>query len=77
MMPFVFFSVIEVGGHKRREKTGQIFAEYFSMERLIAFGCFQKYGKTPQIIHFNRVWNHYKPSILGGKIPLFLVQHPF
>jgi len=33
MMPLVFFSVIEVGGHKRREKTGQIFAEDFSMER--------------------------------------------
>ncbi len=28
------------------------------------YGCFQKYGKTPQIIHFNRVF-HYKPSILG------------
>ena len=27
-------------------------------------GCFQKYEKTPQIIHFNRVF-HYKPSILG------------
>ena len=25
---------------------------------------------TPQIVHFNRVWNHYKPSILG--VPLFL-----
>ena len=22
-------------------------------------------GFYPQIIHFNRVWNHYKPSILG------------
>ena len=22
-------------------------------------------GKPTQIIHFNRVWNHYKPSILG------------
>ena len=20
---------------------------------------------TPQIMNFNRVWNHYKPSILG------------
>ena len=27
--------------------------------------------ETPQIIHFNRVWNHYKSSILGV-LPLFL-----
>ena len=27
----------------------------------------QKYGKTPQIIHFNKVF-HYKPSILGTPI---------
>ena len=32
-------------------------------------GRFQKY-RYPQIIHFNRVWNHYKPSILG--VPVFL-----
>ena len=29
-----------------------------------SYGCFQKYGKTPQTIHFDRVF-HYKPSILG------------
>ena len=29
-----------------------------------AFGCFQKWGISPQIIHFNRVF-HYKLSILG------------
>ena len=29
----------------------------------------------PQIIHFNRVWNHCKPSILGV-FTLSLVQHP-
>ena len=28
------------------------------------YGCFQKYGKTPEIIHFKRGF-HYKPSILG------------
>ncbi len=33
-------------------------------------GCFQKYW-YPQIINFNRVWNHYKPSILGGFPPIF------
>ncbi len=33
----------------------------------------QKYGKTPQIIHFNRVF-HYKPSILG--YPYFW-KHPY
>ena len=26
-------------------------------------------GGPPQVMHFNRVWNHYKPSILV--IPLF------
>ncbi len=31
----------------------------------IYIGCFQKIWENPQIIHFNRVWNHYKPSILG------------
>ena len=38
----------------------------------IIFGCFQKYGKTPQIIPFNRV-SHYQPSILG--YPYFW-KHP-
>ena len=33
-------------------------------------------GVSPQIIHFNRVWNHYKPIHFGGKIPLFLGKHP-
>ena len=33
----------------------------------------QKYGKTPQIIHFNRIF-HYKPSILG--YPYFW-KHPY
>ena len=32
---------------------------------------FPQIGCLPQIIHFNRVWNHYKPSILGEH-PLFL-----
>ena len=32
-------------------------------------------GKTPQIIHFNRVFHYNKPSILGV-FPVFLVQHP-
>ena len=36
-------------------------------------GCVQKYGKTPQIIHFNRVF-HYKPFILG--YPYFW-KHPY
>ena len=31
----------------------------------------KKMGKTPNHPIFNRVWNHYKPSILGG-FPLFL-----
>ncbi len=36
--------------------------------------------KTPQLIPFvHRVWfsMKYSPSILGGQIPLFLVQHPY
>ena len=37
---------------------------------LTMYGCFQKYGKTTQIINFNRVF-HYKPCILGF-FPLFL-----
>ncbi len=37
------------------------------------YGCFQKYGKTHQIIQFNRVF-HYKPSILG--YPYFW-KHPY
>ena len=39
------------------------------------YGCFQKQGWAPQIIHFNKVFN-YKPSILVV-LPLFLVQHPY
>ena len=34
-------------------------------------------GFTPQIIHFNRVFHYFHPSILGGTVPLFLVQHPY
>ncbi len=34
--------------------------------------CFQKLW-YPQIIHFNRVWNHYKPSILGYH---YIWKHP-
>ena len=30
---------------------------------------------TPQIIHFNRVWNHYKPSHFGGFTPIFGNTH--
>ena len=37
------------------------------------FGCFQEYGKNPQIIHFNRVFP-YKPSILGYH---YFWKHPF
>ena len=33
-------------------------------------GVSKNNGKTPQIIHFNRVF-HYKPSILGGVTPIF------
>ena len=29
---------------------------------------FPKIRENPQIIHFDRVWNHYKPSILGPPI---------
>ena len=39
------------------------------------YGCFQNEW-YPQFIHFNRVWNHYKPSILGV-LPLFLEGHPY
>ena len=38
--------------------------------------CFQKYW-YPQIIHFNRSFPLFSPTIFGGKIPLFLVQHPY
>ena len=31
-------------------------------------------GKPPQIINFNRVWNHYKPSILGYH---YFWKHPY
>ncbi len=34
----------------------------------LIYGCFQKWGWAPQIIHFNRVF-HHKPSIW---VPLFL-----
>ena len=37
-------------------------------------GVSKNRGVSPQIIHFNRVFN-YKPSMLGV-FPLFLVQHP-
>ena len=38
------------------------------------YRCFQNRGGfTPQIIHFNRVWNHYKSSILGAH-PYFWVD---
>ena len=40
-------------------------------------GVSKNRGKTPQIIPFvHRVFHYKPPSILGGKIPLFLVQHP-
>ncbi len=32
---------------------------------------FPKIWENSQIIHFNRVWNHYKPSIFGGFPPIF------
>ncbi len=35
--------------------------------------CFPKIG-VPQIIHFNRVLNHYQPSILGY---LYFWKHPY
>ncbi len=38
-------------------------------------GVFPKIWEYPQIIHFNRVWNHYKPSILGT--PIFGNTHLF
>ena len=41
----------------------------------IWLGVSKKNGKPPQIIHFNRVWNHYKPSILGGFLPIFGNTH--
>ena len=44
------------------------------MESRWGYGCFRKWG-YPQIIHFNRVF-HYKPSILGYCIPIFL-KHPY
>ena len=39
-------------------------------------GVSKNRGGPPQIIHFNKVF-HYKPSILGGKHPLFLGWHPY
>ena len=42
--------------------------------RFSPYGCFQKYGKNPQIIHFNRVFD-YKPSILRAH-PYFW-KHPY
>ena len=37
------------------------------------YGCFQKQGWAPQIIHFNRVF-HYKPSIL---VHPYFWKHPY
>ena len=43
-------------------------------------GCFQKYGKTPQIIHFNRVWNLFHHPFWGfspylwGDIHVLLIK---
>ena len=36
-------------------------------------------GKTPQIIHFNRVWNHYfhHPFFWGVSPPIFGFFHPY
>ena len=54
---------------KAEKKTGRVEKRFpglkksFEVEKkLFPLGCgsFQEYGKTPQIIHFNRVWNHYK-----------------
>ena len=39
------------------------------------FGCFQKYGKTPQIIHLNRVF-HYFHHPFWGFSPYFW-KHPY
>ena len=42
---------------------------------IFRYGCFQKYGKTPQIIHFNRVF-HYVHHPFWGKNPYFW-KHPY
>ena len=34
------------------------------------YGCFQKLGVTPQIIHFNMVFHFLSPSIFGGPVSL-------
>ena len=34
-------------------------------QSVVIYGYFQKYGKTPESSHFNRVWNHY------------IINHPF
>ena len=40
-----------------------------------SYGCWTKNrGEPPQIIHFNRVWNHYEPSILGYH---YFWKHPY
>ena len=40
-------------------------------------GVSENRGKTTQIIHFDRGFHEINHPFWGGKIPLFLVQHPY
>ena len=54
-------------------QTGQSFESRFFQDLKSKcskyHGCFQKYGKTPQIIHFNRVFYYFHHPFW---VPLFL-----
>ncbi len=67
-MGVLFFSAVFMF-----KKNGAFWIKFRSL--LITSGCWTKNrGKTPQIIHFNRVF-HYKPSILVV-FPLFFGSTP-
>ena len=67
-MTLFFFRVVEV--ERYRNEIMNLFAvEYFHMG-------VSKNRVYPQIIHFNRVFPIIFTIHFGGKIPLFLVQHP-
>ncbi len=52
-----------------------IFVTFPRTSLLILYGCFQKYGKTLQIIHFNRVFHYFHHPFWG--FPPYFWKHPY
>ena len=60
---------VQVGGIDDLRKSMPASTSSFEINTkdilLKSFGCFQKYGKTPQIIHFNMVFHYFHHPFWG------------